>query len=49
MALPVNIDDLVNYRKVEWARIESDAETMRELNAADDPITVPVTDPVPHQ
>ena len=91
MALPVNIDDLVNHRKVEWARIEykegwnpekvlhtlcafapiietnasrdyftfvlpvhkyflqSDAETMRELNAADDPITVPVTDPVPYQ
>ena len=22
MALPVNIDDLVNHRKVEWARIE---------------------------
>ena len=103
MALPVNIDDLVNHRKVEWARIEykegwnpekvlhalcafakdidnwgggyiilgiaenagkpvfpvkgirhkyflqSDAETMRELNATDDPITVPVTDPVPYQ
>ena len=100
MALPVNIDDLVNHRKVEWARIEykegwnpekvlhtlcafandidnwgggyiilgiaenagkpvfpvkgirhkyflqSDAETMRELNATDDPITVPVTAPV---
>jgi predicted HTH transcriptional regulator len=97
MALPVNIDDLVNHRKVEWARIEYkegwnpekvlhtlcaierngspkpiietntsrdyftfvlpvhkyflqfDAETMRELNATDDPITVPVTDPVPYQ
>lgn len=22
MALPVNIDDLINHRKVEWARIE---------------------------
>ena len=22
MALPVNIDDLINHRRVEWARIE---------------------------
>jgi ATP-dependent DNA helicase RecG len=22
MTLPVNIDDLINHRKVEWARIE---------------------------
>ena len=22
MALPVNVDDLINHRKVEWARIE---------------------------
>jgi ATP-dependent DNA helicase RecG len=28
---------------------QSDAKTMRELNATDDPITVPVTDPVPTQ
>jgi len=62
MALPINIDDLVNHRKVESAIDyftfvlpvhkyfrQSDAETMRELNATDDPITVPVTDPVPYQ
>ena len=29
--------------------LQSDAEIMRELNATDDPITVPVTDPVPYQ
>ena len=29
--------------------LQSDAETMHELNATDDPITVPVTAPVPHQ
>ena len=22
MALPINVDDLINHRKVEWARIE---------------------------
>ena len=32
MALPVNIDDLINHRKVEWARIKSCAE-----NCADTP------------
>lgn len=61
MALPINIDDLVNHRKVESAIdyftfvlpvhkyfLQSDVETMRELNATD-PVTVPVTDPVPYQ
>ena len=36
MALPVNIDDLINHRKVEWARIKSCAENCAE-NCADTP------------
>ena len=56
MALPINIDDLVNHRKVESARIEykegwNPEKVLHTLCAfANDidnrPSTVPVTDPV---
>ena len=34
MALPVNIDDLVNHRKVEWERIEYDQPRVLTLGDA---------------
>ena len=54
MALPVNIDDLVNHRKVEWARIEykegwNPEKVLHTLCAFADPVTLSSTVPVPYQ